>query len=78
MFRKVMTIQKEASERLEDAKAAQMKQTNLVERLQVYPINILMNMVKEVKTVIVLWKKVSSLPSNFYREKFQAINISVF
>ena len=42
-----MTIQKEASERLEDAKAAQMKQTNLVERLQVYPINILMNMVKE-------------------------------
>ena len=56
MFRKVMTIQKEASERLEDAKAAQMKQTNLVERLQVYPINILMNMVKE-KTVIVLWKK---------------------
>ena len=49
-----MTIQKEASERLEDAKAAQMKQTNLVERLQVYPINILMNMVKE---VIVLWKK---------------------
>ena len=43
-----MTIQKEASERLEDAKAAQMKQTNLVERLQVYPINILMNMVKEV------------------------------
>ena len=35
-----MTIQKEASERLEDAKAAQMKQTNLVERLQVYPINI--------------------------------------
>ena len=49
MFRKVMTIQKEASERLEDAKAAQMKQTNLVERLQVYPINILMNMVKEVK-----------------------------
>ena len=57
MFRKVMTIQKEASERLEDAKAAQMKQTNLVERLQVYPINILMNMVKEVKTVIVLWKK---------------------
>ena len=52
-----MTIQKEASERLEDAKAAQMKQTNLVERLQVYPINILMNMVKEVKTVIVLWKK---------------------
>ena len=52
-----MTIQKEASERLEDAKAAQMKQTNLVERLQVYPINILMNMVKEVKTVILLWKK---------------------
>ena len=46
MFRKVMTIQKEASERLEDAKAAQMKQTNLVERLQVYPINIHMNMVK--------------------------------
>ena len=72
-----MTIQKEASERLEDAKAAQMKQTNLVERLQVYPINILMNMVKQI-TVIVLWKKVSSLPSNFYREKFQAINISVF
>ena len=46
MFRKVMTIQKEASERLEDAKAAQMKQTNLVERLQVYPINIHMIMVK--------------------------------
>ena len=52
-----MTIQKEASERLEDAKAAQMKQTNLVERLQVYPINILMNRVQEVKTFIVLWKK---------------------
>ena len=40
-----MTIQNEGSERLEDAKAAQRKQTNLVEKLQVYYIDIHMNMV---------------------------------
>ena len=48
MFRKVMTIQNEGSERLEDAKAAQRKQTNLVEKLQVYYIDIHMNMVKTI------------------------------